>query len=397
MSPNPLLDALPAYPFAALRTLLDPVTPRVNDRPIDMAVGDPQHRPPSLLADTIAAHADCWNSYPPMAGTSELREAIAAWLTRRYHLPPGMITADRNIVTLAGSREGLCQLANLVIPRQKAGTRPVVLMPNPHFLIYNSAATMAGAEAVFLDATAAHGFMPDLDAIPSATLERTALFYLCSPANPQGAFASLDYLKKAIALARRYDFVLAADECYCEIYDRAAPPGALEACAAMGGALDQVLVFHSLSKRSSAAGLRSGFAAGDPRLVADFTRLRSYHGCHVPVPIQAAAAALWRDEAHVEENRAKYRHKFDIAEAQFGGRYGFYRPNGGFFLWLDVENGEAVAARLWREAAVKVLPGAYLACAPSAEANPAKNYIRIALVHDEALVEEASTRISRVL
>src|SRR5215469_13839202 len=397
MSPNPLLDALPAYPFAALRTLLDPWTPRVNDRPIDMAVGDPQHRPPSLLADTIAAHADCWNGYPPMAGTSELREAIAAWLTRRYHLPPGMITADRNIVTLAGSREGLCQLANLVIPRQKAGTRPVVLMPNPHFLIYNSAATMAGAEAVFFDATAAHGFMPDLDAIPGATLERTALFYLCSPANPQGAFASLDYLKKAIALARRYDFVLAADECYCEIYDRAAPPGALEACAAMGGALDQVLVFHSLSKRSSAAGLRSGFAAGDPKLVGQFKRLRDFGGCQVPLPIQHAATALWRDETHVIENRALYRRKFDLAEEALGGRYGFYRPAGGFFLWLDVGDGEQAALRLWRDAAIRVLPGGYTARAANAGVNPGSEYIRVAVVHDDATLDAAFTRMRKVL
>lgn len=397
---NPQLNTLPDYPFAALRLLLDEVVPRVNLRAIDMAVGDPQHQPPVLLAETVAAHADAWNAYPPMGGTLELRQAIAAWLRRRYRLGEGAIDPER-VVPIAGSREGLVQLASLVMPRQKAGQRPVVLMPNPHFLIYNSAAAMAGAEAVFLDANAANGFLPDLDAIPSAVLERTALFYLCSPANPQGAFADLDYLTRAIALARRHDFVFAADECYGEIYGASPPPGALEACALLddnpGTVFDNVAVFHSLSKRSSAAGLRSGFAVGDPQLMADFIRLRSYHGCHVPTPIQAAAAALWRDEAHVEENRARYRRKFDVAEAMLDGRYGFFRPAGGFFLWLDVGDGEKAALQLWREAAIKVLPGAYLACAAPGKANPARSYIRIALVHDAAIVEEALARLRQVL
>ena len=240
-----------------------------------------------------------------------------------------------------------------------------MLVPNPYYLVYNGAATMAGAEAVFLDATAENGFMPDLASIPRETWERAALFYLCSPANPQGTIAGIDYLKQAIDLARRYDFVLAVDECYAEIWDRAPPPGALEACAALGpgatGLFDNVVVFHSLSKRSSAAGLRSGFVAGDPALIGHFKHLRDYGGCQVPLPIQAAAAALWRDEAHVEENRARYRRKFDIAEAALAGRFGFYRPQGGFFLWLDVGDGEEAALRLWREAAVRVLPGGYTA------------------------------------
>jgi len=394
---NPQLDTLSDYPFEALRALLNPVTPRVNDAPILMSLGEPQHQPPALLAETLAAHAHQWNRYPPMPGTPELRQAVVDWLTRRYRLPAAALGADKNVLPLAGTKEGLYLFSSLVVPREKAGQRPVVLVPNPYYLVYNGAATMAGADAVFLDATRDNGFLPDLDAIPSATLERTALFYLCSPANPQGTVAGLDYLKQAIGLARRYDFVLAVDECYAEIYDRAPPPGALEACAAIGGGFDNVVVFHSLSKRSSAAGLRSGFAAGDSRLIGHFRHLRDYGGCQVPLPIQAAATALWRDEAHVEENRALYRRKFDIAEAAIAGRYGFYRPDGGFFLWLDVGDGEAAALRLWREAAIRVLPGGYTARAANGAVNPGARYIRLAIVHDDSTLEEAFARIRRVL
>ncbi len=394
---NPQLDTLSDYPFEALRTLLNPVMPVVNDAPIMMSVGEPQHQPPSLLTETLAAHAHEWNKYPPMAGTPELRQAIVDWLGRRYRLGVGVLDPDRHILTLAGTKEGLYLLSGLVVPRQKGGARPVVLVPNPYYLVYNGAATMAGADAVFLDATRENGFMPDLAAIPREVLERTALFYLCSPANPQGTIASLDYLKQAILLARRYDFVLAVDECYAEIYDRVPPPGALEACAALGQGFDRVVVFHSLSKRSSAAGLRSGFVAGDPRLIGHFSHLRSYGGCQVPLPIQAAATALWRDEVHVEENRARYRRKFDIAEAAIGGRFGFYRPEGGFFLWLEVGDGEAATLRLWRDAAIRVLPGGYTARAADRRENPGSRYIRLAIVHDEAALETAFARIRRVL
>jgi N-succinyldiaminopimelate aminotransferase len=272
-----------------------------------------------------------------------------------------------------------------------------VLLPNPYYLVYNGGATMAGAEVVHLDATAATSFLPDLAAIDPALLERAALFYLCTPANPQGAVADLDYLKKAITLAREYDFVLAVDECYCEIYDDRAPPGALEACVGLGGDLRNVLVFHSLSKRSSAAGLRCGFVAGDPALIARFQRLRSYGGAQIPLPLQHAAAALWEDEAHVEANRALYRRKFDIAEKMLKGRFGFYRPPGGFFLWLDVGDGEAAAKRLWREAAIRTLPGAYIARANGGGENPGRRYIRVALVHDDATIAPGMERMASVL
>lgn len=282
---NPRLDALADNPFTKLRGLLDGVRPQTNEPPLPWAVGEPQQQPPAMLARILAEKADLWNRYPPPAGTPEYRAAAAAWLTRRYRLPPGSIEGDRHVLIANGSKEALFLVAQLTVPPQKAGRTPTALMPNPYYNVYNGAATLAGAEPVYLDCTKATGFLPDLDAIPKSVLERCALFYLCSPANPQGAVADLAYLKKAIALARAYDFVLAADECYCELYDRAPPPGALEACVAMGGGFENVLVFHSLSKRSNAAGLRCGFIAGDPHLIERFTHLRSYAAAQVPLPI----------------------------------------------------------------------------------------------------------------
>jgi N-succinyldiaminopimelate aminotransferase len=394
---NPRLDGLGGYTFAELNTLLAPVAPRANETPVVMSVGDPLHAPPAFLAETVARHADVWNKYPPMQGTPAFRAAVAAWLTRRYKLPAGYVSADRHILPLAGTKEGLFMAALLAVPETKAGQRPAVLLPNPFYVCYQGGAGMSGGEPVYLDATAATGFLPDLDAIDEATLERTALFYLVSPGNPQGGCASLDYLKRAIALARKYDFVLALDECYAEIYDKTAPVGGLEACAALGGEPANVLVFHSLSKRSSAAGLRSGFVAGDPKLIAGFTRLRSYGGCQVPLPIQEAATALWSDEAHVVENRALYRQKIDVAEDVLKGRLGFYRPPGGFFLWLDVGDGVKASERLWREAAIRTLPGSYMARPNASGANPADPFIRVALVHDNATIGAALERMLRVL
>jgi aspartate/methionine/tyrosine aminotransferase len=308
-----------------------------------------------------------------------------------------MMTGEGHVISLNGTKEGLFLVASLVVPTEKRGRMPAVLLPNPYYLVYNGAAAMAGAEVVYLDAGKETGFLPDFDAVPEALLVRTALVYLCSPANPQGAVASLEYLKKAVALARHYDFVLAMDECYCEIYDGAPPPGALEACAALGGDLTNVLVFHSLSKRSNAAGMRCGFVAGDPRLVAALQNLRGYGGAQVPLPIQEAAIALYGDEDHVETNRALYRRKFDIAERLLSDRFGFYRPAGGFCLWLDVGDGEAAALRLWREGALRTLPGAYVARANGTGRNPGAAYLRLALVHDDAAIEAGLTRLRRLL
>ncbi len=393
---NARLARLAENPFARLSALLADIQPRVNAPPILMSVGEPQHETPPIAARIIAENAQLWNRYPPYFGTPEYRAACAAWLARRFRLPEGMITPERHVLALAGTKEGLFQLGLLAVPESKAGKPPAVLLPNPYYLVYAGGGAVLGAEPVTLDATAATGFLPDLDAIPPQTLERCALLYLCSPANPQGAVADRAYLAKAIKLARDWDFVLAVDECYCEIYDRAPPPGALEACLALGGDLSNVLVFHSLSKRSNAAGMRCGFVAGDPDLIARFQHLRSYGGPQVPLPLQLAATALWQDEAHVEPNRALYRRKLDIAESRLGGRFGFYRPPGGFFLWLDVGDGEQAAKRLWRDAALRTLPGAYTARGRGSE-NPGQRYIRIALVHDDATIASGMDRLLQVL
>jgi aspartate/methionine/tyrosine aminotransferase len=308
-----------------------------------------------------------------------------------------MIEPDRHVAPVAGTRESLFQCAFLAVPPRKAGRQPAVLMPNPFYQCYGGAAIAAGGQPVYLPVTAESNFLPNLDAIDAKTWERTALFYLCSPSNPQGTIADLAYMSRLIGLARQHDFVLVMDECYAEIYLDQPPPGALQAVRAMDGALDNLLCFHSLSKRSSVPGLRAGFVVGDPKLLKLFLRLREYGGNPLPLPIDAAAAALWTDEAHVGPNRARYAAKFDAAKRILGNRFGFYRPGGGFFLWLDVGDGEAAARRLWTEAAIRVLPGAYLAVGEAGRENPGQRYIRVALVHDEATTEAALRRLAEVL
>jgi succinyldiaminopimelate transaminase len=394
---NPRIQWLSEYPFDRLRALLGGIEPPSGMTPMVLSVGEPRHPTPPLVPDVVGSNGDLWNRYPPVEGTAEFRSAVVGWLSRRYALTEDLLDADRHVLPVAGTREALFLLAAVAVPRSKAGRRPVVSMPNPFYHVYFGAAVMSGAEPVYLPATRDTGFLPDLAAIDSATLERTAMMYLCSPANPQGAVADLAYLKDAVRLARRHDFVLAVDECYTEIYDSRPPRGALEACAALGGSTDNVVVFHSLSKRSSVPGLRSGFVAGDPRLIEGFRRLRSFGGATVPLPVMAAAAALWRDDDHVEQNRALYRAKFDLAESVLGNRFGFFRPEGGFFLWLEVGDGEECARDLWANSALRVLPGAYLAQPEASGVNPGAPFVRVALIEDLASTEEALRRLVKTL
>ncbi|MDX2221581.1 MAG: aminotransferase class I/II-fold pyridoxal phosphate-dependent enzyme [Rhodospirillaceae bacterium] len=395
---NSRLDGLTEYPFQRLNALLAGVVPRVppSDQ-VAMSIGEPQHAPPAMIRDLLVGDLAGWGKYPPTPGHAGFRAAVADWLTRRYALPAGLIDADNHVLPVAGSREALFMAAMLCVPPAKAGRTPTVLMPNPFYQVYFGAAVMAGAEPVFVPATRATGFQPDYATAPDDALARAAMAYLCTPANPQGTVASIERLKAAITLARAHDFVLVSDECYSEIYDDAPPAGALQACAALGGDLSNVLVFNSLSKRSSVPGLRSGFVAGDPELIARFNKLRSHGGAVQPVPVLDTAAALWRDEAHVAANRALYRAKFDDAAQILGGRFEFYRPGGGFFLWLNVGDGERAARALWAEAGVKVLPGGYLARPDARGINPGAPYIRVALVHDRARTADAVQRLRRTL
>jgi aspartate/methionine/tyrosine aminotransferase len=397
---NARLSGMTDYPFTRLTGLLGKVTPFAGRAPLNLAVGEPQSPPPRIVADMLAANAHDWGRYPPVAGTQAFRASVAGWLARRYDLTAGTVDVDRAILPVQGTREALFQIAT-VAAQQTGREDAAVLFPNTSYATYAAAGHLAGAEAVPLSTYREHGFLPDLDQFDPALLERTALLYLCTPSNPEGAVAGLDYLKTAIGLARRYDFVLAVDECYAEIWDKAPPPGALEAAVALGADGDDpfanLIVFHSLSKRSSAAGLRSGFVAGDRTLIALMQRLRTYASSAPPLPIMAASAALWSDETHAAEIRDGYRAKIDLAEKALDGAAGFYRPAGGFFLWLDVGDGETVAVRLWRDGAIRVLPGAYLGRADADGVNPGDRFIRLALVHDNDTLGPALDRVADLL
>jgi N-succinyldiaminopimelate aminotransferase len=396
---SPLIDAVPDHWIYQVASLLQNIETRPGVVPVSLIIGQPQHAPPELLSRVVAERGHEWNQYTPPSGTPEFREAVADWLKWRYGLPAHAVDPDAHVLPVAGISEGLFLVSSLVVPPAKRGQRPVVMMPNPLYTVYDGAATLSGAECVYLPATRETDFLPDVSQLDEATLARTSLVYLSSPANPQGTLASLEYLEAWIALAREHDFVLAVDECYSEIYDREPPPGALQAAQRMGAGFANVLVFHSLSKRSSAAGLRSGFVAGDPALLARFRHMRHFSGATIPIamPLLAASAALWRDEEHVVENRARYRRKLDVAEEILGGLHGFYRPPGGFFLWLDVGDGKAAAEVLWREAGVRVLPGEYLARDDAGGSNPGQPYIRLALVHEEETTRDALSRVAAVL
>ena len=399
---NQRLEAMTDHTFRRLAAVLADISPRANVPPINLSVGEPTRQPPAFVGEIVARHQSDWNLYPSYFGTPELRKACAAWATRRYALPQGMVDADANIAPVSGTREGLYMAATLAVtpPGGEAhgSQRPFALMPNPFYQVYLGAAVLAGAEPVFLPATRATGFLPDLDALDPRTLDRAQIFYLCSPANPQGAVASLDYLKRLLTLARRHDFLLVTDECYSELYyTPAPPPGGLDAAKALGGSLDHLLTVHALSKRSSAPGLRSGFATGAKQTIAMLNRLRAYSAAASPLATMDAATACWSDEAHVEAMRAHYRALYAMAERVLDGRFGFYRPDGGFYLWLDVGDGEAATKKLWQEAGVRVLPGAYMTRPNADGSNDSQRYIRIALVGEIEQTEQALTRMKRVL
>lgn len=392
---NDRLDTLTDYPFDRLRQLLRGIDPPSSEAPVLMHIGEPKHEPPAMIAPIVAEHADDWRRYPPPNGTPVFRQTVVEWLNRRYRLPGDMLDPARHVALVAGTREALFLTALTAVPTAKNGRTPAVLMPNPFYQVYLGAAELAGAEPVLLPASAANGFQPDFAALSPELLDRTALAYLNTPSNPQGSIAGLEKLTDAIRLARRHDFILAVDECYAEIYTASPPPGGLEACVALDGSCDNVLVFHSLSKRSSAPGLRSGFVAGDPVFMGRFLGLRQYAGALVPLPVVAASCALWRDEAHVEVNRALYREKFALAGQILGDRPAT-RPAGGFYLWLDVGDGESAAQDLWAKAAIQVMPGAYLARCQDA-GNPGAAYIRAALVHDLDTTRAALSRVAEIL
>lgn len=380
---------LPEYAFPRLRALLAPHAP--GGEPVVMTIGEPRHAMPDFVAPIVAQNVAGFAKYPVNEGTPGLLDAISGWLDRRHGLS---VTPDR-IMALNGTREGLFNAALALCPERKNGQRPAVLIPNPFYQVYAVATAAVAAEPVFVNAGEATGFLPDYAAMPVETLARTALAYICSPANPQGAVASEAYLETLIALADRHDFLILSDECYSEIWRDAPPPGALAVATRMGLA-DRVVMFNSLSKRSNLPGLRSGFAAGGWAQIAQLRQLRAYAGAPLPLPLQAVAEAAWRDEAHVEASRALYQEKYRIADRILSNRPGYRPVEGGFFLWLPVDDGEAVAVKLWTRAGIQVLPGAYLGRAVDG-ANPGAGFLRVALVDDPAKTEAALTRLNDVL
>jgi N-succinyldiaminopimelate aminotransferase len=389
------LAELPPSSFAKLATLLDPHQPGMT--PISLAVGDPNGAVPAFVMEELARHAKNFGIYPPINGSKEWRDAAAAWLVSRFALPVASIDPDKNLLPLNGTREGLFLALFTVMPETKAGQRPAVLLPNPFYQCYAAAALSAGGEPVFVPATAATGFLPDYASVPKSVLERTAAVYICSPSNPEGACASQDYWRTLFALADQYDFVVFADECYADIYLDKPPVSALPM---RGAPYERLLTFHSLSKRSGLPGLRSGIVAGNAQTIERFRSFRNYAGPQVPLPIIAASAAAWRDEAHVALNRAGYQEKFRLARRMLGNRAGFRVPEGGFFLWLDVGNGEETVLKLWRKAGVRVLPGAYMGRETESgktRTNPGFSYIRVALVNDSSTIMAALERMVEVL
>tara|TARA_A100001391_G_scaffold67430_2_gene43131 strand:- start:1044 stop:2225 length:1182 start_codon:yes stop_codon:yes gene_type:complete len=389
---NPDLERLHPYPFEKLGALFSGLP--VADKPhIALSIGEPQHPSPDFVQQVLRDNTALLSRYPATAGLPELRQAIAGWLTRRFKLSG--VDAGRQVLPVNGTREALFAFAQALLNR---ADDPLVLMPNPFYQIYEGAAFLGGGEPVYLPCTAASGLQPDFDAVDEAVWKRTRLLFICSPGNPTGAVLSSAQLKALIQLADKFDFVIASDECYSEIYRDKAPPGLLQACAELGRHdYRRCVVFHSLSKRSNLPGLRSGFVAGDADILASFLRYRTYHGCAMPVHHQLASIAAWNDEAHVAANRALYNEKFKAVLDILGEPLKVSAPDAGFYLWPKTPvDDETFARRLKAEENVTVLPGRYLSRTVDGR-NPGKNRVRMALVAELDQCIEGAQRIRALI
>ena len=364
---------LPVATWPRLRGLLDAVQP--GGEPINMTIGEPQHDFPDFVGDVLAAELSTMNKYPNNNGNPALLDSISGFLARRY----GVEVTEAQIMALNGTREGLYNASMALCPETKNGKAPIILSPNPFYQVYAISALSVGAKPVYVPATSETNHLPDFAGLDTDILDQTAIAYICSPANPQGAVANEAYWSELFALAEKHDFIIFADECYSEIYRDTPPVGALAMAKKLNADPERVLVFHSLSKRSNLAGLRSGFCAGGPESIKRIRALRAYAGAPLPGPLQSVAARVWADEAHVEASRTLYIEKYEIADEIFADLPGYMSPQAGFFLWLPVENGEDAALKLWRETGVRVLPGAYLSRDANGE-NPGEKFIRVALV-----------------
>jgi N-succinyldiaminopimelate aminotransferase len=396
---NPDLKKTQPYPFERLAALKATVSPATHLPHIALSIGEPKHAPPSFVLEVLKESVAGYSAYPTTAGTDELRDTCARWLERRFGLGTNAVRRAQ-VLPVSGTREALFAFAQAAIGRSTAGSRgaPLVAMPNPFYQIYEGAALLAGAEPYFIETPAVKGFLPDLDAVPAEVWDRVQLLYLCSPGNPGGAVMSVKEWRRVLALAEKHDFIVASDECYTELYpDEANPPPSLLSAAVADGraGFERCVVFHSLSKRSSLPGLRSGFVAGDVRLLEAFLRYRTYHGCSMPIPAQAASIAAWNDEAHVIENRRLYREKFAKVMPLLAPHLDFTAPEGGFYLWADTRGDDEIFVRdLYAQENVTVVPGSYLARIVNGR-NPGTGRLRISLVASVDECIEAAHRIAR--
>jgi N-succinyldiaminopimelate aminotransferase len=388
---NPELSRLQAYPFEKLARLFKGTTPPAGLRPIALSIGEPKHPAPEFIQGCLKENMAGLSIYPTTKGIPELRQAIGVWLQKRFALQS--IDAESQILPVNGTREALFSFTQAVVDRSG---KPLVVMPDPFYQIYEGAALLAGAEPWFLPCTAGNGFVPDYDSVPDAAWERTQLLFMCSPGNPTGAVTNADTLKKLIALADRFDFVIASDECYSEIYfNESAPPvGLLQVCADIGRHdYRRCVVFHSLSKRSNLPGMRSGFVAGDAEVLAPYLLYRTYHGSAMPLQHQRASIAAWSDEAHVVENRRQYRAKFAAVKEILGDVLPLAMPDAGFYFWAATPiPDDEFARRLHAETHVTVLPGRFLGRDVDGS-NPGEGFVRMALVASLDECTEAAHRI----
>ncbi|AZG85590.1 succinyldiaminopimelate transaminase [Pseudomonas syringae pv. pisi str. PP1] len=394
---NNAMQLLQPYPFEKLRALLAGVTPNPEKRPVALSIGEPKHRSPDFVAKALADNLDQMAVYPTTLGIPALREAIAGWCSRRFGVPQGWIDPARNVLPVNGTREALFAFTQTVVNRSDDG---LVISPNPFYQIYEGAAFLAGAQPHYLPCLSENGFNPDFDAVSPDIWKRCQILFLCSPGNPTGALIPVETLKKLIALADEHDFVIAADECYSELYfdEQTPPPGLLSACVELGRKdFKRCVVFHSLSKRSNLPGLRSGFVAGDAEILKAFLLYRTYHGCAMPVQTQLASIAAWNDEEHVRANRDLYREKFAAVLDILSPVLDIQRPDGGFYLWPNVGTDDAAFCRdLFVDQHVTAVPGSYLSREVDG-VNPGAGRVRLALVAPLAECIEAAGRIRAFL
>ena len=387
------LNQLHPYPFEKLAQAKSEVSPNTSLPHIPLSIGEPKHEPPAFVLEALVNNADKFSQYPVTKGLPELREAMAHWLIQRFQLATDSVNPEKHILPVNGTREAIFAFTQALINQQE---NPLVISPNPFYQIYEGAALLAGAELKYLNCLESNQYLPNFDEVSEQEWQRCQLLFLCSPGNPTGELISRHQYQQLIELADRYDFIIASDECYSELYrDEAEPPtGLLQACAQMGrDTYDRCIVFHSLSKRSNLPGLRSGFIAGDETLIQQFLLYRTYHGCAMPVPAQLASIAAWQDEDHVRDNRQQYREKYRLFGEILDPVWKIPQPSASFYLWAKTPiNDVEFAKRLYAEQHITVLPGSFLGRTING-INPGDNHVRMALVAPVVECETAAKRL----